>query len=115
MRLISHESGLLRYRWMIIHLILLSAVVVAGWFVTVYLGDKARQEIIGGNESALSIRSTHLSDELKKIEGAVKAMAGSPWIVSALISRKNHDIVQANSALDASVSYLIVSSSISTV
>ena len=114
MRLISHESGLLRYRWMIIHLILLSVVVIAGWFVTVYLGDKARQEIIGGNESALSIRSTHLTDELKKIEGAVKAMAGSPWIVSALISRKNHDIAQAssaldryNSALDASVSYLI--------
>ncbi|MCX5845658.1 MAG: PAS domain S-box protein [Deltaproteobacteria bacterium] len=119
MRLISHESGLLRYRWMIIHLILLSAVVVAGWFVTVYLGDKARQEIIGGNESALSIRSTHLTDELKKIEGAVKAMAGSPWIVSALISRKNHDIVQANSALDryntaldASVSYLIDSTGV---
>ncbi|MDP2816571.1 MAG: PAS domain-containing protein, partial [Rectinemataceae bacterium] len=51
---------------------------------------------------------------LNHFEGAVKSLAGSPWIVPALLSKRDQDIEHANSALDrynsalnASVSYLM--------
>jgi len=114
MRLMSHKRRRPHYRWMAVHLVLLVAVVIAGWFVTGYLGDRARREILEENEATTLLLTTHLTDELKTIEGAVKAMAGSPWIISALISREGEDIAHANSALDrynsaldVSVSYLM--------
>jgi len=100
--------------WLISYLILLFIVAVAGWFTTGYLGDKARQEILEYNESRISLHSSHLTAEFEKIERAVKLLAGSPWIVPALISRKDQDIANADSVLDryntsleSSVSYLI--------
>ena len=114
MRLMSHKRRRPHYRWMAVHLVLLVAVVIAGWFVTGYLGDRARREILEENEATTVLLTTHLTYELKTIEGAVKAMAGSPWIISALISREGEDIAHANSALDrynsaldVSVSYLL--------
>jgi len=98
-----------RARWMIVHFILLAAVVSAGWFITDYLGDRARREILEDNKATTLLLTTHLTDELKTIEGAVKAMAGSPWIVSALTSRRDRDIARANSALDRYNSALDVS------
>jgi diguanylate cyclase (GGDEF)-like protein/PAS domain S-box-containing protein len=116
---IFNTKGTFRYPWLIFSLILLGIVVGAGWFATGYLGDRARQEIIKDNESAIALLSAHLTSEMNKIEGAVKALSGSPWIAPALISRKDMDIAHANSALDrynaavdASVSYLMGSSGI---
>ncbi|HEX7533665.1 MAG TPA: diguanylate cyclase, partial [Syntrophales bacterium] len=95
-------------------LVLLGILVGAGWFATDYLGDRARQEIIKDNESAIALLSAHLTSEMNKIEGAVRSLSGSPWIAPALISRTDIDIANANSALDrynaaidASVSYLM--------
>ena len=81
-------------------MILLLIVVVAGWFATDYLGNKARQEIIEESRSSVSILSISLSTTLSKNEEAVKSLAGSPWIVPALLSKGENDIEQANSALD---------------
>ncbi len=95
-------------------IILLLIVAVIGWFATDYLGNQARQEIISeGRASALTI-SIYVYSTFTTIEGAVKSLSGSPWIAPALLSKKNQDIVHANSALDrynsalnASVSYLM--------
>jgi len=95
-------------------IILLLIVVTAGWFTTDYLGNKARQEIIGESQASLLTLSIHIFSSLHYFEGAVKSLAGSPWIVPVLLSKGERDIEQANSVLDrynsalnASVSYLM--------
>jgi PAS domain S-box-containing protein len=95
-------------------IILLLIVVVAGWFATGYLGNKARQEIIGESQSSALTLSIYVSSTFTNIKGAVKSLAGSPWIAPALLSKGERDIEHANSALDrynsalsASVSYLM--------
>jgi len=104
----------LHHKWLMFSLLFMSVVIGAGWFATGYLGDMARQEIVKENESTITLLSTHLTDELKKLAGAAKAISGSPWIPPALISGNDQDIARANSALDrynsamgASVSYLM--------
>ena len=94
--------------------ILLLIVAVAGWFATDYLGNQARQEIIGESQSSTLTLSTYVSDTLNNIEGATKSLAGSPWIPPALLSKGEQDIEQANRVLDrdnsafnASVTYLM--------
>ena len=111
--------------WEILHLskrrflyslliILLLVVAVAGWFATDYLDNTARQEIIGESRASALTLSVYVSSTLNKFEEAVKSLAGSPWIAPALLSKEERDIEQANSALDrynsalnASVSYLM--------
>ncbi|MGA3209501.1 MAG: hypothetical protein ABSE05_16965, partial [Syntrophales bacterium] len=61
-------------------IILLLSVAVAGWFTTDYLGNKAQQEIIGESEASALTLSVYVSSTLNKFEGAVKSLAGSPWI-----------------------------------
>jgi len=107
----KHE---LHHKWLMFSLLFMSVVVGAGWFATGYLGDMARQEIVKENEATITLLSTHLTDELKKLAGAAKAISDSPWIPPALISGNDQDIARANSALDrynsameASVSYLM--------
>jgi diguanylate cyclase (GGDEF)-like protein/PAS domain S-box-containing protein len=98
----------------LLHMVLLLIVVVAGWFATDYLGNKARQEIIGESQGSVLTLTIHVSSTLANIEGAVKALAGSPWIAPALMSKRDQDLERANSTLDrynsasdASVSYLM--------
>ena len=95
-------------------MILLLIVAVAGWFATDYLGNKARQEIIAESQASALTLSIYVSSTFTNIEGAVKSLAGSPWIAPALLSKRDQDIEHANSALDrynsalnASVSYLM--------
>jgi diguanylate cyclase (GGDEF)-like protein/PAS domain S-box-containing protein len=97
-----------------IPMILLLIVVIAGWFATKYLGNQARQEIISESRSSLLTLSTYVSSTFTIIEGAVKSLAGSPWIAPALLSKRDQNIEHADSALDrynsalnASVSYLM--------
>ncbi len=89
-------------------------VAATGWFATDYLGNNARQEIIGENRASALTLSVYVSSTLNYIEGAVKSLAGSPWIAPTLLSKGVQDIEHANSALDrynsalnASVSYLM--------
>lgn len=86
--------------WLISYLILLFIVAVTGWFTTEYLGDKARQEIIEYSESIVSLHSAHFTAEFENVEKAVGILSGSPYIASALLSGKDRDIANANSALD---------------
>ncbi|MEN6373401.1 MAG: PAS domain S-box protein [Smithella sp.] len=109
-----NKKGVTYYHWLIIYVILLAIVSAMGFFVTGYLGDMAKQGIINENESAISVLFVHLTDDLRRIEGAVKAMSDSPQIIPALIHRTDQNIAQANavldrynSALEGSVSYLI--------
>jgi diguanylate cyclase (GGDEF)-like protein/PAS domain S-box-containing protein len=95
-------------------MILLLIVAVAGWSATNYLSNKARQEIIGESRASALTISIHVSSTLTYLKGAVKSLAGSPWIAPALLSKRAQDIERANSALDrynsalnASVSYLM--------
>jgi PAS domain S-box-containing protein len=99
--------------------ILLLIVAVVGWFVTDYLGNQARQEIIEDSRSDASTLSIHLSDTLNNFEGAVKSLAGSPSIVPILQSKGDQDIELTNSTLDrynsaikASVTYLMAADGI---
>src|SRR5208337_2249762 len=69
---------------------------------------------IGESEASALTLSVYVSSTLNKFEGAVKSLAGSPWISPALLSKGERDIEQANTALDrynsaleASVSYLM--------
>ncbi|MFH1081499.1 MAG: diguanylate cyclase [Pseudomonadota bacterium] len=108
------KINVLHYRWLTVYLVILCAAAGAGWFATGYLGDMAKQEIIKENEATTTLFSTLLADEFKRLEGAVKAISGSPWIVSALISGKKQDISRANDVLDRynsamklTVSYLL--------
>jgi diguanylate cyclase (GGDEF)-like protein/PAS domain S-box-containing protein len=94
--------------------ILLFIFFFAGWLVTDYLGNKARQDIIGENRASALTLSIYVSSALNTFEGAVKSLAGSPWIYPSLLSKGTQGIEQANSALDrynsalnASVSYLM--------
>ncbi len=109
-----NNKNLSGYKVLIFYLILLFIVAGAGWFATRYLGGKARQEILQFNESTILIQSSHFTGEFGLIERAVSVLSGSPLIAPALISRKDEDIANANSALDrynsgldSSVSYLI--------
>ncbi|MGA2225762.1 MAG: cache domain-containing protein [Syntrophobacteraceae bacterium] len=102
------------YKAPIFYLILLLIAVGSGWFATRYLGDKARQEILQFNEATILTLSSHFTGEFEHIERVVRVLSGSPVIAPALISRKEEDIANANSALDrynsgldSSVSYLM--------
>ena len=95
-------------------IILLLIVVAAGWFATDYLGNQARQEIIKESRASALTLHIHIFDTLNNFEGAVKSLAGSPWIIPALLSKGDQDIEHANSTLDrynsaikASVTYLM--------
>jgi diguanylate cyclase (GGDEF)-like protein/PAS domain S-box-containing protein len=95
-------------------LILLLIVGIAGYIATDSLGNKARREIISENQAALETLSIYVTSTFTNIEGAVKSLAGSPWIAPALIAKSKQNIENAQSALDrynstinASVSYLM--------
>jgi diguanylate cyclase (GGDEF)-like protein/PAS domain S-box-containing protein len=108
------KKNLFRHKWLIPLLLFLSVVVWAGWLATGYLGGLARQEIVKENEATITLLSTHLTEEWSEHAGAAKALSGSPWIHPALISGNDRDIARANAVLDrynsalgASVSYLM--------
>ena len=74
-------------------MILLLIVAVAGWFATNYLGNKARQEIVGESQALLLTLTIHVSSTFTNIEGAVKSLAGSPWIAPALMSKREKEML----------------------
>jgi diguanylate cyclase (GGDEF)-like protein/PAS domain S-box-containing protein len=103
-------------------IILMLIVVAAGWFATDYLGNQARQEIIKESRASALTLHIHIFDTLNNFEGAVKSLAGSPWIISALLSKGDQDIEHANRTLDrynsaikASVTYLMAADGMTTV
>jgi diguanylate cyclase (GGDEF)-like protein/PAS domain S-box-containing protein len=100
--------------WWMLPIGLILVLFIAGLLVTQVIRNNTRQAIRSDGESSALVVSIHITSELKKIEGAVQSLAGSPWILPALVSRQSRDIANAESALDrynsafgASVSYLM--------
>ncbi|MBI5590099.1 MAG: PAS domain S-box protein [Deltaproteobacteria bacterium] len=97
----------------IIPVVLALIVAVAGWFATDCLGNKARREIIRESQASVFTLSVYVSTTINVVENAVKALADSPWIAPALLSKGKRDIEQANSVLDryssnfSSISFLM--------
>jgi PAS domain S-box-containing protein len=86
--------------WLTLYIALLLIVAGAGWSMTGYLGDKARQEILDYNDSALSLHISQLRAEIEKINKSAFLLSESTVIVSALISNENQDVENANVILD---------------
>ena len=81
-------------------IVLLLIVVVAGWFATDYLGNKARQEMVAESRADALALSIHVSSTFTYLERVVQVLGGSPLIAPALLSKGAQDIEQANSVLD---------------
>ncbi len=85
----------------------------AGLPRTISAIEPGRKSIRESQASILTL-SIYVSSTFTTIEGAVKSLAGSPWIAPALMSKRDQDIEHANSTLDrynsamnASVTYLM--------
>lgn len=103
-----------KHSWLIWFMCLLAISVAAGWYVSHYFGNIAKKEIIDGNEASTNTLSILLTAKFSKMAGAVKALAASPWIAPALMTKRTNDIERAysvlvryNTAADATVSYLM--------
>ena len=100
--------------WWILTIFLTLAIVIGGSLATQYLGNYARRIISEQGEASVNTVSINISSELKQIEGAVKALSGSPMISPALLSCSSANVEKANRALDrynaavnSSVAYLM--------
>lgn len=93
---------------------LLISTLIGGWFATKALNEIARKDTIHDSRAISALLASHINCELAKIEGASRAISGSPYIPPVLASRSRKDIEAANSVLDRynksfdfSVSYLM--------
>jgi len=81
-------------------MILALIVIVSGWYARIILAIKP------GRKSSEKVKLQYLlcpfnvSTTINVIENAVKALADSPWIAPALLSKGEPDIENANSVLD---------------
>jgi PAS domain S-box-containing protein len=111
---ILKKFGFTNKRFVVSSLLIFLIVGASGWFFTGYLVQTARQYVKSDAQNASVIISLSLMNEVKRIEGVVESLAGSPFILPLLLSRNPANIEKANSALDryqhslgASVCYLI--------
>ena len=102
-----------KHYFYLLSVILILIITASGWFATVYLGNKARQEIDGESRASVLTLSVYVTSTINAIENAVKTLAFSPGIPPALLSRKAQDIELANRTLDrystafSTISYLM--------
>jgi len=101
-------------RWIIAATLLLATAVIAGVYLTLTMNEYGRREVRMESRTMLSVVSMHLETDIKTINGAIVALAGSPWVRPALMVPSAINREHANSVLDrynqaigASVSYLI--------
>jgi PAS domain S-box-containing protein len=105
---------LTKSRFVLFAALLLFAVTTSGWFFTGYLTELATRTVKKNVADANLIISLHLINELKRIEGAAVAVAGSPLTLPVLQARTPENVDKANNildryhkSLDASACYLI--------
>jgi hypothetical protein len=91
---------LMKSRVCLFAVLLLLFVSAAGWFFTGYLSELAMRSIKKNVADANLIISLNLINELKRIEGAAVAVAGSPLTLPVLQSRTPENIDKANNILD---------------
>jgi len=101
-------------RWIASLILFVALILGAGIYGTGLLAEHGRKRVEAEGRTDLSLIETHLSTELKILNGAVTAMAGSPWIVAALANPSPHRLEDAynvvtryNKALGASVTYIL--------
>jgi PAS domain S-box-containing protein len=101
-------------RFVISVLCALFMVTAAGWVFTGYLVGMATRIVERELENANAVISINLTSELKRIEGAATAVAGSPLTLPLLQANTPENMEKANNildryhkALDAAACYLI--------
>ena len=99
-RMIGVLKGMMRLKWIFLTMIVVCGIMVSGIWITYYLVGNARQQMMRDNEASALTISTSLSAEFIKMEGAVRALAGSPWIAPALVTGNKKDLERADSTLD---------------
>jgi two-component system sensor histidine kinase/response regulator len=89
-------------------------VTASGWLFTDYLVDRSTRMVKQNVDDANLIISLHLINELKRIEGAAVAVAGSPLTLPVLQDNKPANMEKINNildryhkSLDAAACYLI--------
>ncbi|MGC9196786.1 MAG: cache domain-containing protein, partial [Syntrophobacteraceae bacterium] len=94
-------------------LILLLTISIGG-IVTVSLGSRVRREILLKNRAMAVLLAVHLTSDLGNFEGVVKALSNSCGIAPELLAPTPQNLARANATLDrynsavhASVSYLM--------
>ncbi len=101
-------------RFVIAVLCALFIVTAAGWLFTGYLVDRATRMVQNDLEDANLIISLNLTNELKRIESAAVAVAGSPLTLPVLqantpanMEKINNILDRYHKSLDAAACYLI--------
>lgn len=94
--------------------VILASTLWFGWAITQFWGDRALSILRQDSRTHISALSNLIGGELTKNDYSAAALAGSPWVVPALVSGDSLDIQRANSVLDryretyeASVCYLL--------
>lgn len=90
----------MKSRFVLFAALLLFVITTAGWFFTGYLTELAARTVKKNVADANLIISLHLINELKRIEGAAAAVAGSPLTLPVLQARTPENIAKANNILD---------------
>jgi len=109
----------MKSRFVLSAALILFVITTTGWFFTGYLTELASRTVKKNVADANLIISLHLINELKRIEGAAVAVAGSPLTLPVLQAQTPENIAKANNILDryhksleAAACYLIDSSGI---
>jgi PAS domain S-box-containing protein len=94
--------------------IALLIILVFGWFLTQFLGNLAKEQVLKDRASISRMAFDQWDDAIKIADTAVKTMSDSPWIVPVFHSPNPVTLRQANSVLDryqgnlgAAVAYLL--------
>lgn len=91
----------IRKTWfMLIAFVILAAVAACGYLFTSYLIDTAARSVKKNVEDANLIISLNLINELKRIEGAAVAVAGSPLTLPLLQANTTENMNKVNNILD---------------
>ncbi|MDP2268683.1 MAG: hypothetical protein Q8K46_05875 [Deltaproteobacteria bacterium] len=80
--------------------LIITLVLIGGWSLTHYLGSGARREVVREANRHAAEAAQHILQTVKESTGAAEAMAGSPWVIAALLSGKPADLSRANNVLD---------------
>jgi ligand-binding sensor protein len=104
----------IKSRFVLLAALFLFTVTASGWFFTGYLTELAMRSVKKNVEDANLIISLNLTNELKRIESAAVAVAGSPLTLPVLQAKTLENIGKANNildryhkSLDAAACYLI--------
>ena len=80
--------------------LLLVIVIVSGVFLVLFLARTGMASLVEQSGSAMEAMSMGIQNELLSSQSTVGVMAGSPWILPALLGSGPENIEKANSVLD---------------